>query len=237
MDNRLIVALDFATVDEARALVTEVGPYCQFYKVGLELLFNGGQALITELREAGKNVFIDAKLLDIGATVQKATANIVRLTGDGSGVNFLTCHVTDRKTLKAAVEGRGSSELKLLGVTVMTNLEIRDLVDQGIADMAPADLVLKRARLAFEAGFDGVISSAKEAAAIREITSPDFLIVTPGIRPFGSAAQDQARVMTPGEAIRAGADYLVVGRPVTGADDPALAAKAIAEEITGAKLA
>lgn len=226
MDNRLIVALDFATVDEARAVVTDIGPHCQFYKVGLELLFNGGQGLIEELKLAGHRVFIDAKLLDIGTTVKKATANIAQLGGD-----FLTIHVTDRKTLTAAIDGRGNSDLKLLGVTVMTNLEQADLEEQGIARLAPAELVLKRAQLAFEAGLDGVIASAKEAAAIRAATGPDFLIVTPGIRPHGSAAQDQARVMTPSDAIAAGANYLVVGRPVTEALNPAEAAEAIAAEI------
>lgn len=226
MDNRLIVALDFATVDEARACVQEVGRHCDFYKVGLELLFNGGQGFIDELKMKGHRVFIDAKLLDIGTTVKKATANIARLGGD-----FLTIHVSDRKTLRAAVEGRGDSKLKLLGVTVLTSLEQADLEEQGITGVTPAALVLKRAQFAFEAGLDGVIASAQEAAAIRAVTSPEFLIVTPGIRPEGSALGDQARVMTPAKAMAAGADFLVIGRPIAAAEDRTAAAASIAAEI------
>ena len=139
-------------------------------------------------------------------------------------------HAVDRKTLNAAVRGRGDSHLKLLGVTVLTNLDAADLVQQG-TDIPPAELVLHRAMLAKEAGFDGVVASGQEAAAIREAAGPDLIIVTPGIRPKGSAAGDQARVATPASAIAAGADYLVVGRPITAANDPRAAALAIAAEI------
>lgn len=227
-ESRLIVALDFPTPEAARDMVNTLGDACGFYKIGLELLFAGGQELASALKAEGRRVFVDAKLLDIGATVEKATANIARLGGD-----FLTLHITDRKTLAAAVRGRGESQLKLLGVTVMTNLEQADLEEQGITGKAPSELVLHRAGLAKEAGLDGVVASAHEAAAIRERVGPDFLIVTPGIRPAGAAAQDQARVATPAIAIAAGADYLVVGRPITEADDPHAAAKAIIEEIAG----
>ncbi len=225
----LIVALDFPTVAEARRAVEVIGPHCDFYKIGLELLFAGGQELVGELTASGKKVFFDAKLLDIGTTVEKSTRNIAKL-----GAQFLTLHVTDKKTLDAAVRGRGEAGLKLLGVTVMTNLEASDLSEQGITDFNPDELVLKRARLAQEAGLDGVVASAQEAAAIRKLVGPDFLIVTPGIRPAGSDQGDQARVMTPKLAMEAGANYLVVGRPVTKAGDPAAAAKAICEEIAAA---
>lgn len=227
---RIIVALDFPTIDEARDCVAEIGDQCDFYKVGLELLFSGGQELAKELVAAGHRVFIDAKLLDIGATVEKSTANIAKL-----GADFLTLHVTDRKTLEAAVRGRGQSDLKLLGVTVMTNLDDQDLVEQGIRNMSPRSLVVHRAKLAQQAGLDGVIASAQEAADIRAVVGPDFLIITPGIRPSGSDVGDQTRVMTPKLAIEAGADFLVIGRPITKADDKASAAKAINLEIAQAE--
>lgn len=228
MNNRLIVALDFPTVDEARTCVQEIGPACRFYKIGLELLFAGGQQLVTELLHKGHQVFVDAKLLDIGATVEKSTRNIAKL-----GADFLTLHVTDSKTLKAAIKGRGDSSLKLLGVTVLTNLEQADLTEQGIEGRTPKELVLHRAKLAFDAGLDGVIASAQEAADIRELVGPDFLIVTPGIRPSGAEVGDQARVTTPKDAIGFGADYIVVGRPITQSDEPREAAQAIQDEITG----
>ncbi|GJM01405.1 MAG: orotidine 5'-phosphate decarboxylase [Methyloligella sp.] len=228
MNNRLIVALDFPTIEEARECVKEIGPACRFYKIGLELLFAGGQDLVQELLHKGHQVFVDAKLLDIGATVQKSTANIALM-----GADFLTLHVSDSKTLKAAIKGRGDSSLKLLGVTVLTNLEQADLIEQGIEGRSPKDLVLHRAKLAFDAGLDGVIASAQEAAAIRELVGPDFLIVTPGIRPSGAEVGDQARVTTPKDAISFGADYIVVGRPITKAEVPQEAAQAIQDEMEG----
>jgi orotidine-5'-phosphate decarboxylase len=226
--DRLIVALDVASVEEARALIATLGDSVGVYKIGLELLFAGGFALAGELAREGDAVFIDAKLLDIEATVERATAAVAR-----TGARFLTVHAVDRKTLQAAVRGRGDSALKLLGVTVLTNLGAADLVRQGI-DHPPAELVLHRAMLAKEAGFDGVIASGQEAAAIREAAGAGFLIVAPGIRPQGFEAQDQARTVTPAEAIAAGADYLVVGRPITRAPDPQAAALAIVEEIAQA---
>ena len=229
LKDRLIVALDFPTTMEAREMVNRLEDSCQFYKIGLELLFAGGAELATILKAEGRRVFIDAKILDIGTTVEKATANIARLGGD-----FLTQHITDEKTLAAAVKGRGASDLKLLGVTVMTNLDRADLDEQGISEYEPEALVVKRAKMAFEAGFDGVVASAREAAQIREVVGPSFHIVTPGIRPQGAKAQDQTRVLTPAEAIRAGADYLVVGRPITRAEDPLAAARAITAEIAAA---
>jgi orotidine-5'-phosphate decarboxylase len=224
----LIVALDVGSVDEARSLIEALGDSVGVYKIGLELLFAGGFALAEELAGKGRAVFIDAKLADIEATVEPATAAIAR-----AGASFLTVHALDTKTLQAAVRGRGESPLKLLGVTVLTNLAPSDLIEQGIDHPLP-EVALHRAALAKKAGFDGVIASGKEAEAIRRAAGPDFLIVTPGVRPAGSAAQDQARAVTPGEAIRAGADYLVVGRPITRAGDPRQAASAIVGEIAAA---
>jgi orotidine-5'-phosphate decarboxylase len=159
------------------------------------------------------------KLLDIGNTVERAVANATEL-----GADFLTVHGHDLKTLRAAVMGRGKSHLKLLAVTVLTNLTADDLRQQG-SSLSPSDLVLRRAQLARESGFDGVIASGQEAGRIREAVGPGFLIVTPGIRLTGSTTDDQERIATPDHAIAAGADYIVVGRPITQADDP----KAVAE--------
>ena len=222
---RLIVALDVKGPDEARTLVAKIGAYAGVWKIGLELLFSGGAELARELSAQGQKVFVDAKLLDISNTVERATANIAAM-----GAAFLTIHGHDIKTLKSAVAGRGDAPLKLFAVTVLTSLNAADLAEQGI-DESPADLVLRRAKLAKKSGFDGVIASGHEVASIREATGDDFLIVTPGIRPAGADADDQARVMTPTKAIRAGADYLVVGRPITQATDPGAAARAIVEEI------
>jgi orotidine-5'-phosphate decarboxylase len=229
--DHLIVALDMPTVEEARRLVVELGDAVSFYKVGLELLFAGGLDLARDLRRQGKRVFLDMKLLDIGNTVERAVANATELD-----VTFLTVHGHDSKTLKAAVSGRAGSSVKLLAVTVLTNLSADDLSEQG-SSFSPADLVLKRAKLAHAAGFDGVIASGQEAARIRSATSPSFLIVTPGIRLPGSTTDDQERVMTPENAISAGANHIVVGRPITQADDPrAAAAKFVSyiEEALGA---
>ena len=223
--DRLIVALDMPTLDEAERLVARLGDSVTFYKVGLELLFAGGLQLATALREHGKRVFLDMKLLDISNTVERAVANASDL-----GVNFLTIHGHDQKTLHAAVAGRGNNDLKLLAVTVLTSLSVEDLKQQGTT-LSPEDLVLQRAKLAFENGFDGVIASGQEAARIRAATGPDFLIVTPGIRFTGSAMNDQERVMTPDHAIAAGADYLVIGRPITQADDPYSAAHSFVQHI------
>jgi len=226
---RLFVALDVASVDRARVLVAELGDTVSCYKVGLELLFGGGLEFAQGLKAAGKTVFLDMKLLDIENTVAKAAANIASL-----GLDYLTIHGTDAKTLAAAVRGRGASKLKLLAVTVLTNLERADIEQQGIKGMAPADLVLHRARIARAAGVDGIVASGQEAAMIRAEVGPDMLIVTPGIRLAGGEAGDQARVMTPGKAIAAGADCLVVGRPITEAADPRAAADAFVNEIAGA---
>ena len=225
---RLIVALDVPTVGEARELIATLGESVGGYKIGLELLFAGGVALAQELANAGSFLFVDAKLLDMEATVERATAVIA-----ATGAAFLTVHALDRKTLDAAVRGRGASRLKLLGVTVLTNLAPSDLIEQGI-DHPLHELVLHRTLLAKQAGFDGVVASGHEAEAIREAAGPSCLIVTPGVRPQGSATQEQARAVTPAKAIEAGADYLVVGRPITRVAAPRAAAEAIAAEIASA---
>jgi len=225
--DRIIVALDVPHLEEARVLIEKLGDSVGVYKIGLELIFAGGLVLAEELVKGGHRVFLDAKLLDIEATVERATAAIAK-----TGAHFLTVHATDRKTLDAAVRGRGDSALKLLGVTVLTNLDRADLSQQGI-EMPPLALVQERARLSQDAGLDGIVASGKEAAALRERLR-NFLIVTPGIRQAGTDAQDQARVVTPSDAVEAGADYLVIGRPITRAKDPRAAALAIAEEIATA---
>lgn len=219
MSDRLIVALDVPKADDARRLVEVIGDTVTFYKIGLELVFSGGLDLAAELKHAGKRVFLDVKLLDIGNTVERAVA-----TASTLGADFLTIHGHDTKTLSAAVRGRGNATTKLLAVTVLTSLDEHDLQEQG-ASLSPAELVKRRAKLAQNAGFDGVVASGQEAAAIRSAAPPGFVIVTPGIRlPEGSAG-DQSRVMTPGNAISAGADHIVVGRPITQAADPAAAAR------------
>ena len=227
--DRLFVALDMPTVDGARRLVEVLGDTVNCYKIGLELLFGGGLVFAQGLKAAGRTVFLDMKLLDIGNTVEKATRNIANL-----GLDYLTVHGTDAKTLDAAVKGRASSRLKLLAVTVLTNLDQTDLLQQGVNGTSPADLVVHRARLARNAGFDGVVASGHEAAMIRRAVGDGFLIVTPGIRPAGGAARDQTRVMTPTASIAAGATHLVIGRPISEAADPAAAASKVVAEIAAA---
>ncbi len=223
--DRLIVALDTPSIEEAQRLVAGLDGSVSFYKVGLELIFSGGLDLARALKANGKRVFLDMKLLDIGNTVERAVANASEL-----GLDFLTVHGHDLKTLRAAVAGRGNSRLKLLAVTVMTNLTEDDLRQQG-CQMNPADLVQSRARMAQELGFDGVIASGQEAERIRAAVGPGFLIVTPGIRLPGSTTDDQERITTPESAIRGGADHLVVGRPITQADDPKAAAETFLNHI------
>lgn len=225
---RIFVALDLPSVDAARALVERLSPPITSFKIGLELIYAGGVDLTRELAAAGHDIFLDAKLLDIGNTVERATAQIAAL-----GARYLTVHATDAKTLTAAVRGRGDSGLRLLGVTVMTNLDFRDLNEQGVT-RSPREMVRHRARLALEAGLDGVIASPQEAPALRETFGKQVEIVTPGVRPAGAEKGDQARTATPGEAIAAGADKLVIGRPITAADDPPAAAHAIMDEIAQA---
>lgn len=226
--NKLIVALDVPTVEEAEDLVGRLGDGVSVYKIGLELVMAGGLELARRLIREGKQVFLDMKFLDIGHTVERAVANAAEL-----GVTYLTIHGHDRKTLDAAVAGRGSSGMKLLAVTVLTNLTAADLEIQGNR-LSPADLVLHRAQLARACGVDGVVASGQEAEMVRSEVGSDFLIVTPGIRLPGSSLDDQQRVMTPDSAVAAGADLIVVGRPITRADDPADAARAFVAHIAAA---
>lgn len=227
--DRLIVALDVPTIDAARALVATLGDSVTFYKVGMQLQFApGGMAYVQELLDGGKRVFLDAKLYDIGETIRLAVENVARM-----GVDFLTIHA-NAPTLRAATQGRGDSALKVLAVTVLTSLGPDDLADLGFGGMSVEQLVLKRARQTVDAGVDGVIASAAEAAAIRAMAGDRLTIVTPGIRRASDALGDQKRPVTPADAIRAGADHLVVGRPITKADDPRHEAEAIQAEIAEA---
>lgn len=223
--DRLIVALDTPSIEEAQRLVAQLDSTISFYKVGLELAFAGGLDLARALKANGNRVFLDMKLLDIGNTIERAVANASEL-----GLDFLTVHGHDLKTMRAAVAGRGGSRLKLLAVTVLTNLTADDLRQQG-CQSSPGELALIRARMAHESGFDGVIASGQEAARIREATGPGFLIVTPGIRLPGSTTDDQERITTPESAILGGADHIVVGRPITQADDPKAAAETFVHHI------
>ncbi len=225
---RLIVALDVPHPEAAHALVDRLESLPVVFKIGLELIYAGGLALVRELVAEDRSVFLDAKLLDIPNTVERATASAAAL-----GAAFMTVHGTDRKTLDAAVRGRGDASMKLLAVTVLTSLDAVDLSEQGIA-APPEEVVLRRAKLAADASFDGVVASPREAEAIRAVLGDRLLIVTPGIRPAGAALADQARIATPTDALRAGADYLVVGRPITAANDPLAAAQSIIGEMTTA---
>jgi len=227
-DERIICALDVPTVAEAAALVGRVQDAAGFYKIGLQLFAVGGMELARDLKAEGRKVFLDWKLHDIGATVEKAAANLA-----ASGCDLLTVHARPQ-VMAAAARGVAGSGLKVLGVTVLTSLTAEDLA-AGVHSLSPAELVELRVRQALEAGIDGVVSSPQEAARVREIAQaagrPDFLIVTPGVRPAGSALDDQARAATPEAALQAGATHLVIGRPITAAADPRAAALAVAESI------
>ncbi len=223
--DRLIIALDLPSAEEAAQAVARIGGDGRFYKIGYQLMPVGGLDLARRLTDDGKKVFLDFKFHDIGATVARGVASVVKLGGD-----FLTVHA-EPDVIAGAVEGRGGDErLKILAVTVLTSLNQRAIERAGIS-MKIEDLVLKRAEFAAEGGADGVIASAREAQAIRARFGDALLVVTPGVRPKGASLDDQARVLTPAEAITAGADYLVVGRPIVNASDPRQAARAIAAEI------
>jgi orotidine-5'-phosphate decarboxylase len=224
---RLIVALDLSDADEAERMVSTLGDAVAFYKIGMQLAYGGGLPLVAKLVRSGKRVFVDLKLHDIPNTVERATAEIAKL-----GATFLTVHAYPQ-TMRAAVAGARGTGLKLLAVSVLTSSDDADLAEAGYAFGVRA-LVERRAAQAEAAGVAGLIASAGEAAMLRASRGEHFLIVTPGIRPSGAGAGDQKRVATPSSAIRAGADYLVVGRPVTEAKDPRRAAEAIVAEIAAA---
>jgi orotidine-5'-phosphate decarboxylase len=225
--NRLIVALDVPSGVEAEALIQRLGDAVSFYKIGYQLAFAGGLALTDRLVGAGKQVFLDLKLHDIGNTVAKGVESVAKL-----GATFLTVHAYPQ-TMHAAVDARKSSSLRILAVTVLTSYDDADLAAAGY-DFTVPELVAERAAQARDVGVDGLVCSAEEAAAVRAVVSPGMVLVTPGIRPAGAASGDQKRIMTPAAAIMAGADHLVVGRPVIEAPDPRAAAEAIVAEIAGA---
>src|SRR5260221_1939140 len=225
--DRLIVALDLAGVDQAEAMVARLGDSVTFYKIGYQLSFAGGLPLVRHLADAGKKVFLDLKLHDIGNTVARGVESITKL-----GATFLTVHAYPQ-TMKAATEARAGSGLKILAVTVLTSYDDGDLHAAGYR-FGVSDLAEARAQQAQVLGVDRLVCSPEEAASLHKIVGHQMVLVTPGIRPAGSAAGDQKRIMTPSRAISAGADYLVVGRPVMEAADPKAAAEAIQAEIVQA---
>ncbi|MCS7042077.1 MAG: orotidine-5'-phosphate decarboxylase [Bryobacteraceae bacterium] len=223
--NPLIVALDVENRASALRLVEQCGELIPFYKVGLELFTAEGPALVRELVGAGKQVFLDLKMYDIGETVRRAAARAADL-----GVSLLTVHCVPQ-VIRAAVEGVEGSQTKILAVTVLTSFDQRDLEDIGIAGRTPAEHVLWLAGRGLEAGTHGFVCSPLEAARLRALVGGGRLLVTPGVRSAGAAAHDQKRVATPAEALAAGADYLVIGREITRATDPRAAAQRILGEV------
>src|SRR5437660_5717297 len=222
--DRLIVALDLPSVAAAEAMIARLGEAVNFYKIGYQLGFAGGLPLVRQLADKGKKVFLDLKLHDIGNTVARGVESVAK-----SGATFLTVHAYPQ-TMKAAVEARTGSGLKILAVTVLTSYDDGDLHAAGYR-LSVSDLVEARAQQAQVLGVDGLVCSPEEAAALRKVVGHRMKLVTPGIRPAGASAGDQKRIMTPARAIAAGADYLVVGRPVVEAADPKAAADAIQAEI------
>jgi orotidine-5'-phosphate decarboxylase len=222
--DRLIVSLDLPALEPAEAMIARLGDSVTFYKIGYQLVYAGGLPLARQLRAAGKKVFIDVKLHDIGNTVTRGVESLSTL-----GATFLTVHAYPQ-TMKAAVEGRKDAGLKILAVTVLTSYNEADVQEAGYRHTV-ADLVAIRARQAKALGIDGLVCSPEEVAALRGIVGDTMSLVTPGIRPAGAAVGDQKRVMTPARAISAGADYLVVGRPIVEASDPKAAADSIQAEI------
>jgi orotidine-5'-phosphate decarboxylase len=228
--DRLIVALDLGSVDAAEAMVARLGDSVTFYKIGYQLSFAGGLPLVRKLADKGKKVFLDLKLHDIGNTVARGVESIARL-----GATFLTVHAYPQ-TMKAAAEARGGTNLKLLAVTVLTSYDDGDLHAAGYR-LGVSDLVEARAQQAQVLGIDGLVCSPEEAGAVRKVVGHQMDLVTPGIRPAGFATGDQKRIMTPARAIAAGADYLVVGRPIVEAADPKAVADAIQAEIAPVQVA
>jgi orotidine-5'-phosphate decarboxylase len=224
---RLIVALDLPSVRHAEDIIARLGETVSFYKIGYQLAFAHGLPLAEALVRAGKHVFLDLKLHDIGNTVAKGVESIARI-----GADFLTVHAFPQ-TLAAAVEASRGSNLRILAVTVLTSYNDADLAAAGY-DIGVGELVVRRAAQARDLGAGGIVCSGEEAAMLRPIAGKDLVLVTPGIRPAGSDAGDQKRIMTPAAAVAAGADYLVVGRPIVGTADPQAAAAAIVAEIAGA---
>lgn len=224
-DPRLIVPLDLPTRAEAEAMIERLGDAVSFYKIGLELLATEGAALGRDLRRRGRQVFADWKLHDIGATVERAVAAIAV----SKSCDVVNVHA-EPQVLAAAVRGRGSSPMKLLGVTVLTSLSGQDLGEIGYA-FTPAQLVERRIRQCLDAGLDGVVASPLEARLARQIGGPDFLVMTPGVRPTWASLDDQQRAETPAFALSEGASHIICGRPITAAADPRAAALAVVGEM------
>jgi orotidine-5'-phosphate decarboxylase len=225
--DRLIVALDLASVAEAERAVVRLGDAVSFYKIGYELVLAGGIPFAADLAHTGKKIFLDLKLHDIGNTVARATERAIEL-----GVTFLTVHAFPQ-TMRAAAAARGKSGLKILGVTVLTSWDDADVREAGYG-VSLGDLVATRADQAKVAGIDGLVASPIEAAALRKQVGKSMLIVTPGVRSAGAGTNDQKRSMSPADAIKAGVDHMVVGRPILAATDPRTAAQAIVDEIEAA---
>ena len=222
--DRLIVALDLPSPELAEAMIVRLGDSVSFYKIGYQLAYAGGLPLVRQLASAGKKVFVDLKLHDIGNTVARGVESVATL-----GATFLTVHAYPQ-TMKAAVEGKQGSRLRILAVTVLTSYDDADLAAAGY-EMNVKELAAARAAQARDTGIDGLVCAAEEAVSLRDIAGPGMVLVTPGIRPAGSATGDQKRIVTPARAIEAGANYLVVGRPVLEARDPKAVADAIVAEI------
>ena len=227
---RLIVALDVSSVGEAEALVRRLGDTVSFYKIGYQLGFAGGLGFAERLAQEGRQVFVDMKLHDVGNTVAQGVRSIARL-----GASFLTVHAYPQ-TMHAAVDARRGSKLRILAVTVLTSYDDADLAASGY-DFTVPELVAERAAQARDIGVDGLVCSAAEAETVRPVLGPGMVLVTPGIRAAQADADDQKRIMTPSAAIKAGADYLVVGRPIIAAADPKAAAEAFVAEIAQAAVA
>jgi orotidine-5'-phosphate decarboxylase len=225
--NPIIVALDVDNADEALQLVEKIGPGTDFYKVGLELYAAAGMDIVRRLSKLGKRVFLDLKMYDIRETVKRATREICK----NEAIHFLTVHGS-KAVMEAAVEGRGSSAVNILAVTVLTSFDQGDLTDLGY-DMPVSNLVQLLARKGVEAGVDGFVCSPLEVSGVRSVIGFERKIVTPGVRSGGASAGDQKRVATPAQAIQSGADYLVIGRQVTRAADPQAACEQILSEIRG----
>ena len=221
---RLIVALDLPSVTEAEAVVARLGESVSFYKIGYQLAFAGGIDFARALTDAGKRIFLDLKLHDIGHTVAKGVESVARL-----GAAFLSVHAYPQ-TMHAAVDACAGTDLRLLGITVLTSYSDADLAAAGY-DFTVDELARERAEQARDIGLDGLVCSGQEVSVLRPVVGAKMLLVTPGIRPAGADAGDQKRVMTPAAAISAGADHLVVGRPILAAPDPKAAAEAMVAEI------
>lgn len=225
--NQIIVALDYDTRAEAETLIERLGPHDGFYKIGYQLIYGGdGLALGKELLAAGNKVFFDLKLLDIDNTVERGVAAIA-----ATGATMVTVHAYPQ-CMRAAVRGAAGSDLCVLGVSVLTSMDDADVAEAGFA-RDTAGLVALRAQQARDAGIGGLVSSPHEARMVRDIVGPRMAVVTPGVRPAGTAMGDQKRVMGPREALDAGASHLVIGRPITAAPDPGVAYAAIVQEIAG----